>query len=666
MNAEATDSDKKSIASRSVKIAVFLLLLAFYGSFLVHKIALPFGDDLGRHITNGEMILSGNFDILYVNVYAYTETDFPFVNHHWLSGVVFYLVYQAVGLGGIIIFKTIILLVAFALLFFTALKKANFWLVAFFSLPTILLLSGRTHVRPEMFSFLFIAIFLYVLTDLEEHPERNKVFWLLPLELLWVNLHLFFVIGIMLVGGFLVEKIIVHRKNIRNNQLVKKLFITLFSLIAISFINPNGWRGALQPLQIFTNYGFTVSENLSIVQYLKIASPGDAVFITIFMLTALLLFTSFIFGLSKKPFFYFLAAVGTSVAGLLVMRTFSYLALIFLPAASANFNDLFCSARDRLTELIPARVNWAWKVSAILVVGVPLMFMLWEVEGKILVNKKPGIGLTEGTEHAAEFFKTNFLRGPIFNDYDIGSYLIYSLFPEEKVFIDNRPEAYSPSFFSDTYFPAMQEEDSWQEALKKYNFNVIFIDQYDHGWYIYPFLRRRLSDPEWSLVYADAYSMIFLRNTSENEKVIRQFHITPENAGEKLSHLTRSENIDEQIAAADVFNLLGRADLGETTFFNIVSRWPDEGKIWMLLGQLALLHKDRESALSATTYLEKSIALGWKTAEAYHFLGSAYLRLGQEEKAREALLQALAIDPERENTKKLLRLLGGEKVSGKE
>jgi len=171
-----------------LKAVVFVLILAFYASVSLYQIKLPVADDLARHIKNGEMILRGNFDVLYKNVYSYTEPDQPFTNHHWLSGVIFYLLFELIGFDGLVIFKTVVLLTAFSLLFFASLKKADFWLVAVFSIPTILLLQERTGLRPEILSFLFVALFLYFLLDLDEHPERKRVFWLIPLQVIWALL----------------------------------------------------------------------------------------------------------------------------------------------------------------------------------------------------------------------------------------------------------------------------------------------------------------------------------------------------------------------------------------------------------------------------------------------------------------------------------------------
>ena len=63
------------------------------------------GIDLGRHLKNGELLLS---QILHTNFYSYTQ---PELNHHWLAGIVFYSVYKLDGFPGLNAFY--ILLAAF-------------------------------------------------------------------------------------------------------------------------------------------------------------------------------------------------------------------------------------------------------------------------------------------------------------------------------------------------------------------------------------------------------------------------------------------------------------------------------------------------------------------------------------------------------------------------
>lgn len=651
------ENESRSIKDSPIKTLIFILILVFYGSLLVHKIELPAGDDLPRHIVNGEMVVHGHFDILYSNVYSFTETNHPFVNHHWLSGVVFYVLYQTVGWNGLVIFKIIVLLIAFIILFLTATKKSHFWSVALFSIPTILILVERTGIRPEIFSYFFIAIFLYLLSDLEEHPEQKKIFWLIPLQLFWVNLHIFFIIGIILVAGSLLEKIILHRKNLKVKIVIRKLGFMLVALALVCLINPNGLKGALEPFRHFDNYGIDISELQSITQLLQIRPFWEDISIITFMWMVPLLALSFFFRFGRKQIFYFLASVGTAIAGFSATRNLPFFGLIFLPAISGNLDDYLYGLRDRLAH----RASYGRRIAKtlfFLFLGILSALIVLGGTGQILAYRKSGIGLSPHAQDGAVFLKENSIHGPMFNDFDSGSYLIYHLFPKEKVFIDNRFEAYSPSFFTGTYLPMMQEETIWQEMSQKYHFNVIFLYQYNQGWYIRPFLYARMRDPAWSLVYAGTYHFIFVRNTVENHSVIERFLLTPEHVKERLDYLVKSPHFDDQVAAADIFNLIGREDLGADTFLNVVARWPKSGKTWMIMGEWKLLSKNSSSdPLLAITYLEKAIDLGYKTAEAYYYLGVAYNQIGQLEKAKKAVLYALKINPEYQDIKNfLLRL----------
>jgi len=72
--------------------------------------------DLGRHLKNGEMILSGTHDVFSKNFYSYTNTDYPVLNHHWGSGVIFFCVKKYFGFEGLGFFCLFLTLAAFFIL----------------------------------------------------------------------------------------------------------------------------------------------------------------------------------------------------------------------------------------------------------------------------------------------------------------------------------------------------------------------------------------------------------------------------------------------------------------------------------------------------------------------------------------------------------------------
>jgi len=626
---------------------------------------------------NGKQILEGHFDVIYQNVYSYTAAGYPFVNHHWLSGVVFYLLLMVMGWGGLVIFKAVVLLAAFGLLFATALKKADFWLVAFFSLPTILILMERDSLRPEIFSYLLIALYLYLLVDLDEHPERKRIFWLIPLQLLWVNLHIFFSIGIMLVAGFLAEKMLLASpepflkkfswkglKNAAGNSLVRRLALLLVALALVSCVNPHGITGVLYRYP--SNFPIQISENQSIAQFEETIAVNANTSVVVFKILLVIIAVSFIFGFQKKrkPFFYFFATVATAVLSFIILRGIVFFGMLALPVVTNNLDGLFVRLRDwfaRESLKIQKGISFVLRFGLI---GVFVFLLLPSSHQRFFSDKTFGIGLAPRSEDSAQFMKDNNIHGPIFNDTDSGSYLIYNLYPKEKVFADNLfGDAYPAAFFSGTYLPMLSDENVWLAVSQKYDFNVIFVYQYDGGPDFRGFLFRRMQDPAWALVYGDTFNLIYVRNTPENQAVIQKYGITATTAEERLKSLVQSSNFDDQVAAGDIFNLVGRGDLSAKVFSDVVARWPEKSKIWMVMGEWELTRNDHESDMLAMMYLDKALSLGNISAETYSFLGVAYVRLGYYDKARDVLRKALDINPERQDAKDLLATI--EKQTGK-
>lgn len=637
----------------------FLALLALYASLQVQPIELPDGGDLPRLIKNGETLFATP-DVLSKNLYSYTEPDHPFANHHWLSSVLLYFLARTVGFSGIVVFKVVMLLAAFTLLFITAMKKVNFWLVAIFSLPTIIILADRTEARPEIFSYLFIAVFLYALTAFEKQPEQKRVFWLIPAQILWTNVHLYFAIGPLLVAGFLIEKIYKQRRHLHGNPIVLKTALLLGGVLTACFINPFGMAGAIRSLKLNLTHDFPIliSEMDSVAAWLKIVPLSDNLSLLIYLPTALILYISFIVAWQQKPIFYFLASVGSAVLGYTYVRAMPLFGLIFLPAVTVNLNGAFEKVGTWLRIKLPLHENSLGQAAGLLFVSIFTLVMIVTFRGNEYANM--GFGLAARSNDSAMFFKNEGLRGPIFNDTVTGSYLIYHLYPAERVFVDNRfGDAYSAPFFRDEYQAALNSEERWQEILQQYNFNVLFFSHYDVRHYASEFLTRRMRDPSWALIYGDYYNVILLKNSPENQAKIERLQITSENAASSLNHLAASLAAEDQIAAADIYYLLGREDLAMAAYKKVVAQWPDIGKIWLIMGDIESKKNDLQSAQAAIAYFENAINAGRNTAEVYSFLGSAYHRAGQHQNAQAAWQKALKLNPEQADAADGLQQLSG-------
>ncbi len=141
---------------------------------------------------------------------------------------------------------------------------------------------------------------------------------------------------------------------------------------------------------------------------------------------------------------------------------------------------------------------------------------------KIGMSGKFGLHVSDGPQKAIDFIKSNNIKGPIFNNTAIGSFLIWKL-PEEKVFIDSRTEAYSNDFFNTVYFPILKNPEAWDRYSKQYNFNMIIIRPSPFEFDTYKFVMRITKSPDWRLVHSDVWAVIFVKKTTENAEIIRKY-----------------------------------------------------------------------------------------------------------------------------------------------
>jgi hypothetical protein len=314
----------------------------------------------------------------------------------------------------------------------------------------------------------------------------------------WVNLHIYFVFGFFILGCFFLESL--KRPDDR-----RSLFMVGVLCLLASLCNPVGYRLALEPFRIFDNYGYMIVENQSVWFFLKRHMFLEYL-VPFFGMIALLIAG----GISNREplrntrnMSLLMIAVVFMVMSSLAIRNFPLLGIFAVPVLAALYG------RNR---------KWAY--------GLLVLAMAFDFSFAAVFPKPAfGIGLGKGINASARFFIEQKIQGPIFNNYDIGGYLIYHLFPQEKVFVDNRPEAYPASFFADTYIPMQEDESKWKAEEARYGFNAIYFFWHDQTPWAQAFLLKRVRDPEWVPVYVDSYALIFVKNVEANKSLIERYRI---------------------------------------------------------------------------------------------------------------------------------------------
>lgn len=144
---------------------------------------------------------------------------------------------------------------------------------------------------------------------------------------------------------------------------------------------------------------------------------------------------------------------------------------------------------------------------------------IFQLSPKIIFS----LAVPQAHDESIRFFQTNHLRGPIFNNFDVGSYLEYRLYPKERLFIDGRPEAFPAAFIQGVYIPMQESPDIFAKADQTYHFNTIIFSHSDQTPWAVAFAQSILTNEAWKLVYLNPEIMILVKNVPENKTVITHY-----------------------------------------------------------------------------------------------------------------------------------------------
>jgi len=634
-----------------VKGVIFVLLLSLIIVIFCQKIEFS-SSDLGRHLANGQIVFSDP-SVLFTNFYSYTEPNFPFVNHHWLSGVIYNIINQIGGFKLLSLFNILILLITFSLFFFLSKKKSNFYYAAILSLPVIFLLSERVEIRPELFSYLFFGL-TWLILESKKLSHRSRLYILFPLFLVWANIHIYFFLGLALVFfylfGLILEKYslkkIFYKKGLKEIFLSFKSEIYLFlSLLLACLITPNHIRGLLYPLNILQEYGYQIAENKSIF-FLKdlMLNYNFGFFKLLLFLLILSLVANYVL-FKRKTWTDWLIGVMISVLALVMSRNlalFGLIALVLIAPGGGHALSLIATFFDKLS----LRSNFQWKIYAnivfIVTLSLTFIFLLTDLNNRqMFLHKDPGLGLSQDSLAIFDYFKENNLKGPIFNNYDAGSALIYGLYGQEKVFVDNRPEAYSVSFFKDVYVPMQENPSIWQKIEDKYKFKTIMFAHTDATPWANTFMQFILQDEDWALVYFDRYYVVLVNRGEYSQEFIEENEISDLMFRDRLRLLASDSSLNAKFSLANLANTFNYDYLAKEIYQKIILTNPYNNRAIFSFASLYASLGNSEDLNKALDYYNRGLKVSPKMPGIYGQMGLVYWKLENYVKAEEYFKKAL-------------------------
>jgi len=529
-----------TINSKILKRAEYALGIAALLSMLLYvfiRMSFEIQDpDIWLHLKTGELILQTKHVPAH-DPFSGALVSKEWVDHSWLVQVVFFTVFKFLGPDNLILLSAILILSAFLLLFFSFYRQRSYltFIVTAMAI-TIFACKSRLNIRPENFSLLFFSFYIFALS----RPKKRFIYLLPIAQIFWVNCHGFFILGpllmaITLIGEKIKQAPVFKKLGLGDEPLDaasyrRMLRISLLVILAC-FINPYGYKGALYPLYVTShssgNLGIFYSyiQELLPVWHLPFRLSGA------YYVLAVLSGLSFILNYRLLNIPRFISWIAFLILSLGVNRNTIYFNLIAFWALIENTSVYLQHAGGHKPRKAPQGMIYILKYGLLIY----MIYALYLQNRGLLTrnyyvfdenrtkSKLLGVSTLDFPKKAADFILKNKISGNIFNFFNDGSYLIYRLYPNNKVFIDGRTELYGRGAFEEYLRIINADKKAISHNFEKYNINTAVLTNDDISLKnLAPFF---YNNPQWTLVYLDDESLVFMRNTAGNKGHIEKLKL---------------------------------------------------------------------------------------------------------------------------------------------
>jgi len=537
-------------------------------------------------------------------------------------------------------------------------------LLAIIAIPRI---AFHTDAHADMFTSVLFAALLVVVW--RHFRGKYAPLWLVPLILLvWVNTHLGFIAGLALLVGYvaleLSEFLFAGRRAAARARLGRAA-PWLLAAVPVTLLNRWGWEiyGAVyrQESQLAIHQNLINewrSVPLSPALLAQVLNWGNLNSTYLWLLGAAVVAS--IVALKRKEVAPAALVLGCAYLSVRHVRFQALFAIVVIVVAAPFLTGWF--RQETTTEASgakpreAARRRLATALTALLVgLGVLLMWIwaygLVSDRAYLLAGEDAlfGAGLSKSyPENAAEFILRERLPGNIFNDYDLGGYLVFRLGPQYPDYVDGRAIPFVEVMFEQREVMRQPpDSEAWREEADRRGINTL----------IFSLARSRMSVPlqqfctsqAWKLVYLDDVAAVFVRNRPENAQVLDRLQIDCAKVGFEppatliadTSFRGRAELFHFYADAGTILYRLSRTLEAEAALDRALEIFPDEPNLLHTRGRL---YEVKGKFGDAEREYQMSARLG-PTDGNWASLGMLYFKEQRYPEATRAMLRAADSSP---------------------
>ena len=446
------------------------------------------------HVTAGGW-MADNGRVPNADPFSFTWAGQPWTPHEWLSELLMYWLVDGLGRTAATfvwgLFPAAIVAAQAAML---ARQGVSVRAFAAPAVLTGLVITPYVTLRPQAISWLLLSLLVWFMWELR--PDRpRRALLLIPLFVLWANLHGVYVIGL---GVVLVYCIFTILGRTPMAQAGAKAWMAAGALgaVAASVVTPAGPIGILYPLRYveLSDWGLA---NIQEWQSPSFHEPAHWAFL------GLIAWVGLNGGRRTPGWLVMLSWVGIAL-GLIALRNVPIAAVFCLPTLALGVQDRL-RARAQPRPMAPSRALGR----RLLELGAAVVVVI----GALVVLVPPGVG--DGPQaniarrfpvSAVEELRRVMPDARVLAEYGWGGYVIHELYPTGgRVFVDGRNDMYDQAILED-YDAIKNADPSWEGLADAYGVEAILLDPKS------TLTRGPAEAAGWCEQYRDATQVLYLRD----------------------------------------------------------------------------------------------------------------------------------------------------------
>jgi len=494
------------MSARAQGGASWLLLLAVLaaGLFSVHNLDIHLHAELGEWIVDHGTVPS-------TNVLSELHADHPTVQDKWGFALLAHGLLDGLGPWAVILARLAILIALFGVMASTARRLgAGPWAMLLFLLLALVAARSRYTFRPDLLSLLLTA--LVVRAVVAEHPDGRGLLWLVPLQILWANLHGYFITGPLVVLAVALGRAL---SGPEGRAAARRLAGLALAMLLACLINPAGLDGLLHPVAILTDlrehiefYRGAIVEFAPTFAEDPRASWDRLAFMLLGAGAAVLLVGDGLAWFRRRDG----QQGGTAVACLALLALFGVMSLS-LRRNMAPFAIVIAPlAAAVASRWFGARIPGA--IAALPTAALALLVVVGEVSDRTSIHdgldRRFGFGLSEIAypRTGIEFIAEQLPRERVFTAFSYGSTFTGWRHPAQTASIDGNTHGYPTSFLIEA-MAALSGEDSlaFDRMVARDGQTVALLPLAG------PLSVRLLAHPGWVLVCIGRRAAVFVRRS---------------------------------------------------------------------------------------------------------------------------------------------------------